>query len=285
MFLVLVIAVVAVVICFKLGLFRKATQCEDCGKSIKGSEQRWYGVNNKFCLCKDCATKIPLIMDDYAKENWSYDDYKNYIKWNEETKEVRSKFNADKSYNGNLAIDIDNALFTFSSGKARDKSTVFRFKDISKFDIDFEPESIKQGLVGDKVVGTEYVYVEMDNLNFKIGVELKKNVSVKLKSKGFFKKEYSYEYTKNFADIKNTFIVLALLAYREYYDSDLESLDEYKEALETFSLDKIDDIRGTDLSQLKDYVIKNYKPNAGETNEEFLARIERSYELLRKLKE
>lgn len=89
MFLIIVIAIIVLIILAKVGVFRKPAECRACGRTLKGTEQIKFGPDG-FVLCRDCASKInPQIMP-YAKMNWSFADYQDYLAWEDETKEIRS---------------------------------------------------------------------------------------------------------------------------------------------------------------------------------------------------
>lgn len=97
MFLIIVIAIIVLVILWKKGVFRKPGECKCCGKALKGTEQQVFSYGD-FCLCKECADKIHPQIIKYAKENWNYTDYTDYLTWEDATKEERAQFNPDVTY-------------------------------------------------------------------------------------------------------------------------------------------------------------------------------------------
>lgn len=161
MFWLIVIAVIVLVVLFKMGVFRKPGECQSCGKTLKGTEQQVFNGSIPFCLCKDCADKIHPQILDYAKKNWSYTDYTDYMAWEEATKDERAQFNPDAKYGYGSEFKVDTERGLFSIGSGKKGGLVFRFADLTDYELNFKPEEVKEGLLGDKVKGNEFVMVEL----------------------------------------------------------------------------------------------------------------------------
>ena len=207
MFWVIVIAVIVVVVLFKMGVFRKPGECQSCGKTLKGTEQQVFNGSTPFCLCKDCADKIHPQILDYAKKNWSYTDYTDYMAWEDATKEERAQFNPDAKYGygSELKVDTERGLFSIGSGKKG--GLVFRFADLTDYELNFKPEEVKEGLLGDKVKGNEFVMVELATPRVFLEEVINYGVKLPLRKKGFISTKYEYGFSNGFMEVIRAFTI------------------------------------------------------------------------------
>ena len=156
---ILIIAGVVAFVLYKSGVFRKPDVCRHCGKQIKGTEQVILGRHregDKFVLCKQCASAVSSQVMETAIYNWSYEDYTDYLAWNEETRDLRAQFRPTYTYDAptQVMIDADHGLFKISS-----YGEVFRFEDVADYHFRFEPIG---GINKDgKLIGKEKVEILM----------------------------------------------------------------------------------------------------------------------------
>lgn len=277
MSLIIIIAVIVLFILFKIGYFRKPTECKSCGKSLKGTEQKVFN-HGEFCLCKECANKIDTQIVDYAKENWTYKDYADYVAWEEATKEERSQFKPDVKYGYELAIDTERGLFRINSG------IVFRFADLADYELNFKPEQVKEGLLGDKIMGNEFITVDLTTPRVYLETILKHGVKLKLKKKGFISTKYEYEFSDEFMDVVRAFTVCIYIEAQKRegsYNQASQNIGEIEKALALFMFDSMDDVTEENLKQQRNALIKAFHPDNNESNEAYSQKINSAYELLR----
>lgn len=278
MFWLIVGAVIAVVVLFKLGVFRHPDECRDCGKALKGTKQIVFKAGG-FCLCKNCASKIHPQIINYAKENWSYSDYTDYLTWEETTKEERAQFDPDVVYGNQLAIDTERNLFRFGSNG--DDNIVLRFADLTDYDLNFKPEEYKEGILGDKVKGNEYVSVELSCPRVCLESVIKYGVKLKVKQKGIISNKYTYNLSDGFADAIRAFSVCYYLQLKiDTYNQMCRDVDEVDKALALYMFDSMDEVTPSTLEEHKNLLMKAFDQNEEKSNGLYLEKIDNAYNLL-----
>lgn len=283
MFWIIVIAIIVLVVLFKLGVFRKPDECKSCGKSIKGTEQQVFS-NGDFCLCKECAGKIHPQILKYAKENWSYTDYTDYLAWEEATKEERAHFNPDVKYGYGcqLAIDTERGLFSIGT-KETGGGMVLRFADLTDYELNFKPLNVKEGLLGDKVEGEEIVMVELATPKLYLEDVINYGVKLKLRKKGFISTKYEYELSDDFLEAIRAFnicIYVEAMRREGTYNQENQNIGEIEKALALFMFDSLDEVTEENLKQQRNALIKAFHPDNNESNEAYSRKINAAYELL-----
>ncbi len=282
MFLVIVIIILVLFLVWKMGVLRKPAQCDCCGKELKGTQQKLFGTEAPFILCSECANKIPGVLYLYAKPNWTLEDYKNFLLWNEGTLQEREHFTPDHKYgnDGKIEIDTQHGLFRVGQG------TIMRFAEVSSYEFGFKPESIKDGMLGSKVVGEEYFSFDVVVPRYFEEVILKRNVSYKAKQKGFISQKYEYSFSKEFLDIIQAFEITLYLVRKvqneqqENSQTGTQGIDEIQKALALFMFDSLDEVTEENLKKQRNALIKAFHPDNNETNETYSQKINSSYELL-----
>lgn len=282
MILFIVIAIVVLVVLFKKGVFRKEAECQACGTSVKGTEQTLLGPNG-VVLCKHCAAKIhPRIMP-YAKTDWNFEDYNDYISWEEETKEERNQFDPDYDYRNILSIDMDHGLFSVGSGKKA--GMVFRFADIDSYELNFKPQELKEGILGDKVQGDEYITLQLSRPNVYLEEVVNYGVKVRARKKGIISTKFEYGFSKEFSEIVRAFAICVYLesqTRKKANDIIQESqrISEIEKALALFMFDSMDEVTTENLKKQRNALIKAFHPDKNETNEAYSQKINAAYDLL-----
>ncbi len=287
---IIVLAIIVLVVLYKKGVFRKEEPCQCCGKKLKGTDQFVYGIEHSFVLCRECAAKIHPQIAAYAKDNWSYQDYTDYLAWEEETREERSQFQPthEYGYGTPLMIDSDHGLFCLGTSKvfkSNEAGLVFRFEDLTDYDINFKPDEVKEGLLGTKVKGTEFILVELGRPRIRMEEALNYGVTYPLRAKGFFSSKYEYSFSDEFADIILTFSVCHYLAVASQMDQtvdETENFGELQKALALFMFDSMADVTEENLKKQRNALIKTFHPDAGEDNAAYAQKINDAYDLLQK---
>ncbi len=157
MWIVIILLIIAAFVVYKMGVFRKPGVCRHCNKPIKGIEQVVFKTDDSsFILCKECAKKITPQIREFAKNQWVYEDYTDYLKWAEETKEERAQFAETDTYDGATTFYIDRNHALFKIGY---DGEVLRFKDVGASRFMFE----ETGTTDDGLPkGSEKVQIIMD---------------------------------------------------------------------------------------------------------------------------
>lgn len=207
MFWVIVIIAIVVFVLFEMGVFRKRSECQCCGKTLKGTEQYVFNGNTKFCLCQECTDKIHPQILEYAQKNWSYTDYADYVAWEEATKEERAMFDPDAQYGHNNELKVDTERGLFSLGSRKNEGLVFRFADLTDYELNFKPEEVKEGFITDKVKGNEFVMVELETPRVLLEKVVNKGVKLPLRKKGIISTKYEYEFSDAFMEIIRAFTI------------------------------------------------------------------------------
>ena len=283
MFWVIVGIVVVLFFLWKFGLFRKPAQCQGCGKQLKGTQQIVYGTGDtSFILCSECHSEIPLQIRPYAMSEWKHEDYMTFTGWNSGTKEERQLFSPTDVYGrGELSIDTDHGLFQIGKNGA-----VLRFVDLKRYEFGFKASDAKDGLLGAKIIGDEFITVDMFYPYVYLENILKHNVSYKLKQKGFISTKYEYEFSQEYTDIINTFEIMAYLAknaqqtHSETQTMQATEIDEVQKALALFMFDSLDDVTEDNLKKQRNALIKAFHPDNNESNEAYSQKINSAYDIL-----
>lgn len=282
MFWIIVLAIIVLVILGKMGVFRKPDECKNCGKTIKGTEQTVF-LEGNFCLCKECAAKIHPQILKYAKENWSYADYTDYLAWEEATKEERSRFNPDVTYglDNKLSIDTERGLFSFGVGT--EVGMVLRFADLTDYELNFKPEEVKEGLLGDKVKGNEFITVDLSAPRVYLEEVINYGVKLRLRKKGFLSTKYEYELPDEFLEAIRAFTICVYIEAQRRegtYNQESQNIGEIEKALALFMYDSMDEVTEASLKQQRNTLIKAFHPDNNESNEAYSQKINAAYELL-----
>ncbi len=280
MFWIIVIAIIVLVVFWKKGVFRKPGECKCCSKALKGTEQQVFSYGD-FCLCKECADKIHPQIIKYAKENWNYTDYTDYLNWEDATKEERAQFNPDVTYGYQLAVDTERGLFSIGTGKSG--GMVFRFADLTDYELNFKPEEVKEGLLGDKVKGNEFVVVELSTPRVYLEEVINYGVKLRLRKKGILSTKYEYELSDGFMEAIRAFTICVYieLQIREgTYNQESQNIGEIEKALALFMYDSMDEVTESSLKQQRNALIKAFHPDNNESNEAYSQKINAAYELL-----
>lgn len=283
MFWVIVIAVIVLIVLFKKGVFRKEGTCQCCGKTLKGTEQQVFNGGTEFVLCKDCADKIHPQILNYAKTNWSYQDYTDYLAWEEATKEERDQFNPDASYGYGCQLNVDTERGLFSLGTGKKGGLVFRFADLTDYELNFKPEEVKEGLLGDKVKGNEFVTVELAAPRVYLEEVINYGVKLKLRKKGILSTKYEYELSEGFMEVIRAFtICIYIEAARRNGSVQKENVNigEVEKALALFMFDSMDEVTEDSLKKQRNALIKAFHPDNDEQNESYSQKINAAYDLL-----
>ncbi len=289
---VLVIAA-AIALKFILSAMRKPVACSCCQQETRGVDQeKWgWGGPNSFIICKQCATRVNPQIVPYAKEHWSYKDFADYLNWEEETKKQRSQFVITEKYGSESVLMVDNIHNLFSIGRAKligngQPGMIFRFEDLADFDLDFKPDEIKEGVLGNKVRGTEYANITLCRPVVNIEVSLNSAAEYSLRKKGLLSSKYEYDMSEEFLKVISAFTICASMELAKKsgtMSEENQSFDEVQKALALFMFESMADVTEDNLKKQRNALIKAFHPDAGENNEAYSQKINAAYDLLKSM--
>ena len=263
-----------------MGLFKEVF-CSECGKKA-GLLTRTKLIDGKY-LCSDCTADIPSYIMECVSEYYDYEDFKalkGYIKYSNET--LKPKFNETASYE-KLHIDEDNKLFYISTGFFGEP-LYLEFANVSSFDMDYQAETVKEGLIGDKVFGSVIVDLRMAVPKFAYIKVLAKDVKAKAKT-NFLGTKVTYECPKKMEEFVIRFMTAwneALEDIQQEYAQESVNMNELEKAKVLFMLDDIDDISLEDIKEQRNRLIRMFHPDAGnDSDTKYAQKINNAYEILK----
>ena len=209
-----------------------------------------------------------------------YEAFKRYIQYSNET--LKPKFNETTSYE-KLHIDENNKLFYISSGFFGEP-LYMEFINLSFFDMDYQAETVKEGLIGDKVVGRVIVDLRMAVPDYSYIKVLAKDVKAKAKT-NFLGTKVTYEYPKKMEE----FLIRFMTAWNEALEEVQQdctqnevNMNELEKAKVLFMLDDIGDVSFEDIKEQRNRLIRMFHPDAGnDSDTKYAQKINKVYEILK----
>ena len=244
-----------------MGLFSKKTiHCRHCGKEAEKRGSKIIGKDdNRFILCSDCFSKIGDYFNESMESVWNYNDYLDFLKWDEETKAERESFVASYKYpefpegrgvSGYVEIDDEHRLFRFMRNHAMiTPPIVYRFIDIMNCEIDEDLIERKETLLNIKLIGEQFLsFSAMRPLSYE---------RIVLKSNTIYKSDQIINESE-YNDFTRHFTTVAYITDQEKAGKSVKySVEEYKKALEFFKCICIQNVTLEQLKKQKDAFIKN----------------------------
>lgn len=158
-----------------------------------------------------------------------------------------------------------------------------RFADLTDYELNFKAEEVKEGLLGNKVKGNEYVTVDLAYPRVYIEEVIDYGVKLSLRKKGFLSSKYEYEFSNGFSEIIRAFsICVAIEIARREGDDKEETMNigEVEKALALFMFDSMDEVTQDSLKKQRNALIKAFHPDNAEQNEAYSQKINAAYNLL-----
>ena len=263
----------------------KEIPCAFCGKKTKLLSRTKLKDGNY--ICSDCTSVVPWyiwssVENEYTLENFV--DLTCYVAYSEA--ELRPIFEETHHY---YSIHIDAIHNLFYIGSRIKADTVFyHFKFIDEYELIFEPEEIKEGVLGDKVRGKILFNVRMLYPIFYYEEILDRGASAKAK-KAFFGTKMSYENPKNmdeFCEIFESCFRADEDAMRDECENDnigVNTIDVgLHEAAALFMIDDLDSVTLDELKSQRNQLIKTFHPDKnGDNNIKYSQKINAAYDLLK----
>lgn len=219
---------------------------------------------------------------NYAKWNWSYKDYTDYLAWDEATKEERAQFQPNVIYGDvcTMSVDSERGLFCLDGTKS---GMVFRFSDLTDYELNFKPEEVKEGFFGDRIKGNEFAMVELAAPRVTLEEVLGIGVDLPARKKGFISSKYEYEFSNEFMELIQAFSICVYIEAnrRNSVNQPIATdIGEVQKALALFMFDSIDEVTQDSLKKQRNTLIKAFHPDNAEANEAYSQKINAAYDLL-----
>ena len=261
-----------------MGLF-KEIYCAECGKKTS-MLFRTHLCDGNY-LCDDCTACVPSYMKESFRKLYELEGYrafKEYIKISNE--QLRPNFNETHSFY-NLHLDASNCLFCMDS-YITEKTLFFDMGLITKFGLDYRPEEVKNGLLGEKVKGKIYMELEMEAPYFYTGEVLADGVKARASS-SFFGNKVKYENPDGMDD----FLYYFNRAWQTALESEADdeeggSASELQKAMALFMIDDLAEVTPEELRDMRNRLIKTFHPDEdGGTSVKQAQKINDAYEIIK----
>lgn len=267
-----------------MGLFSKKTvYCRHCGKEAEKRRSRVIGKDDKrFILCPECFSKIGDYFNESMESVWDYNDYLDFLKWDEETKAERESFVVSCKYpefpegkgvSGYVEIDDEHRLFRFMRHHAMiTPPIVYRFVDMINCEIDEDLIEQKETLLSIKLIGEQF-------FSFSAARPLSYERII-LKSNTTYKCDQVVNESK-YNDFIRHFTTVAYIANQEKTGKPVKySIEEYKKALEFFRYECIQNVTLGQLKEEKDSFLKNIENIRNNYRQDYEEDFLNSYKIL-----
>lgn len=263
-----------------MSLFKKI-DCAVCGKQTNVISRIKLSDGNY--ICTECSLIVPTYMHKTLFLDYSLDDFlklKEYIAYSNE--KLRPVFEENESY---YTVHMDTINDIFYLGKRIDDRTIFfEFSNVSNFDVVFNPEEFKEGLLSDKVKGEILFALSMNLPRFEHEEKLATNVKASAKKK-LFGTKIAFENPDGMDDFIAQFQVAWLLSQEEV-DADIGGSatpnTELQQAMSLFMFDSLDDLTIEDLKLQRNRLMKVFHPDvANEGDTHFAQKINKAYDVLK----
>ena len=265
-----------------MGIF-KEINCACCGKKTNLLTRMKLQDGNY--LCSECAAKIPSFLKDSVKSHYDLEDYHSFLAYIEySNKELRPRFHETHWYYS-IHIDTENKIF-YLGYDINEKTVFFNFHNIEAFNLVFNAEEFKEGVLGDKVKGELALILKMNNPYFYHEEILDYSAKAKAKKK-LLSNKVEYDNPKGMDEFL-LFFQTAWQASLEEQAKDSENsniislADELRQAMSLFMLDKLDGVSLEDIKTQRNRLIKAFHPDKGTAEDAvFAQKINNAYEMLK----
>lgn len=171
------------------------------------------------------------------------------------------------------------------------KSVFLDVKDVTYFDLIFEPEEVKEGIIGTKVRGDVRMILEMSCPPFAHSEKVAFGEKAKAK-KSFLGNQISYDNPADMNSFLDTFLTCCINstdddyeeAYSDSIQEDYESSSprELQGAMALFMLDDLENITLEKVKMQRNRLIKTFHPDKGSADDtNYAQKINNAYEVLK----
>jgi len=264
-----------------MALFQKVS-CAECGKQFGGLLKT--KLKDGEWLCPTCTDIVPSYMQKTFFATYTLEEFralKSYIEFSNQ--KLRPRFSETASYYS-IHIDENNDLF-YLGKNISDDTIFFEFANVDNFDLSFNAKELKEGFLGNKVIGD--ILFELDMAVPRFNHEDKLATGVKTKAqKRMFGTKFVYDPPEDMFEFYATFQGLWLLSTDDERESALENTSEssfLQQAMALFMLDSLEEVTLEEIKVLRNRLMSTFHPDKGsDADVRFAQKINEAYEELKK---
>ena len=263
-----------------MGLF-KEIYCAECGLKTNVFTRTKLADGNY--ICSKCTKEIPSYILECVDGIYTLEDFRNLKRHIQKSKEEYEPiFQETHSYK-DIHLDAFHGLFYFKEHWT-DSIVYFPLSHIVEFDLSFSPNELKEGIIGDKVVGCVLLQLTVVNPLFHVEKIIDDHAKATARTSHFGRK-VDYESPKKMRDFLFAFQA-AYDSFNEEYDGTdiddaIEESESVKNALALFMFDRLDDVSLENLRDQRNKLIKAFHPDSSpDVDTKFAQKINEAYEVL-----
>lgn len=181
-----------------MGLFKEKF-CVHCGKKV--GMMKTTLVDGQY-LCGKCTKPVPFELSKFLSD-YDYDGFKSLLDYLENSENIYKKMFRETHKFFGLHLDTEHALFYLDNMYPR---VYLRVDRISDCKLSFDPETIKEGFLGDKVTGNVYLKLKVDFPYIYIDDVFAKDVKASATTKGLLGKKVVYDNPKGMDQFYRAFV-------------------------------------------------------------------------------
>lgn len=262
----------------------KEIYCAECGAKTN-LLTRTKLSDNKY-LCSKCTTNIPSFIKTCMDGIYSLEDYHHLMDYLKESNEVlKQKFKETGTYQS-LHLDAFNGLF-YIEDSMWEEPVYLKLSNIVEFELLFSPDTLKEGIMRDKVYGRTLFRVGMSEPFFYYEKIIERKAKAKAK-KVFFGTKLECENPKGMDDFLLSFRAAYDACMKHSYDYDHDNVESnegptpLQRALALFMYDNLEAVTMENLKAQRNKLIKTFHPDLGsEENNQFAQKINEAFEVLK----
>lgn len=260
----------------------KEVHCAVCGN--KAGLLTRQALKDGNYICFDCMPKLPSYVSECLAEHYDLEGFmqlKDYLRYSEEV--LKPRFSETAHY-GKLHMDEENGIFYIEEGFFSEP-LYCEMKHVSFFDLEFRPEELKEGFLGDKVTGNVLAILNVTLPSFVYVKTVATNVKGKAKKK-LLSTTVTYENPEAMEDFKLRF----LLVWSRYIVESGEQeqtltgaeMSELEKAKVLFMLEDVENLTLEQVKKQRNRLIRMYHPDTGsDADTKFAQKINNAYEILK----
>ncbi len=275
------------------------SKCDHCQNRIIASPKV---LTDGSRLCFKCFLRIPNSIIPFAKVNWNYHDYANWIEYEENHKNDASLFKSTFMY-GDLSIDEEHMLYKVAGRE------VFPIRMISQYELFYKDVEIQNVMFKKKAFGRSFVIIDSLLPKCRFEVKLSDNASADVyMENGTYMHGYPAKVLHLKRILDTCFVKMEEerrakeAEYRKKYQQKSQQKQEYNKkqersqkkerpvnstsddvnkALNLFMLSSLDGIDEQKLRHIRNGLIKAFHSDNGELDSTQSQRINEAYEILK----
>ena len=271
-----------------MALFQEIN-CTHCGK--KTNMLTRTKLSDGKHICSKCKSTLPGEFSA-SLHHYNYEEFKMLLAYVEDMrKNLRNIFRETHNFYG-IHIDTEHGLFYIGSCK----SAIFKFENLEDFDLEYEPEELKEGFFSTTVTGKLLIRVKVTfpyyfrenvledcvSASADVKVGLLKNKAVYNNPKGMDEfLHYFYKAWETAINEKTTRLEAEAWQYNEQYqESAIPS--QLQQAMALFMIDDLNGLTLDDIKQRRNRLIKTFHPDHGGAGDtQYAQKINSAFEVLK----